>query len=91
MAWRRAWRWWHRWGGAVGAGCVAHHRKRASVSTAKPQRFTMKTTAQQRRNITLDLPAEQIVWLDQQAAGLMSRSAFVRQLIAAAMQDKANA
>ena len=50
----------------------------------------MKTTAQQRRNITLDLPAEQIAWLDQQAAGLMSRSAFVRQLIATAMQDKAN-
>jgi hypothetical protein len=50
----------------------------------------MKTTAQ-RRIITLDLPAEQITWLDQQAAGIMSRSAFVRQLIAAAMQDKSSA
>lgn len=40
-----------------------------------------------RRTITLDLPPEQIIWLDQQAARLMSRSAFVRQLIAAAMQE----
>ena len=48
----------------------------------------MKTTAP-RRTITLDLTPEQIAWLDQQAAGLMSRSAFVRQLIAAAMQEQA--
>jgi len=48
----------------------------------------MKTPAP-RRTITLDLTLEQIAWLDQQAAGLMSRSAFVRQLIAAAMQQKA--
>lgn len=48
----------------------------------------MKTPAP-RRTITLDLTPDQIAWLDQQAAGLMSRSAFVRQLIAAAMQQKA--
>lgn len=39
-----------------------------------------------RRTITLDLPPEQIAWLDKQAGALMSRSAFVRQLIATAMQ-----
>lgn len=42
-----------------------------------------------RRTITIDLPDEQIRWLDAQAAHLMSRSAFVRQLIAAAMQQEA--
>lgn len=41
----------------------------------------------QRRTITLDLPPEQIAWLDRQAATVMSRSAFVRQLIAQAMQQ----
>ena len=40
----------------------------------------------QRQFITLDLPAEQVAWLDAQAAGLMSRSAFARVLIAKAMQ-----
>lgn len=44
-----------------------------------------------RRTITLDLPLEQITWLDQQAGSLMSRSAFVRQLIAQAMQTKTQA
>lgn len=48
----------------------------------------MRTPAP-RRTITLDLTSDQIAWLDQQAAGLMSRSAFVRQLIAAAMQEQA--
>ena len=43
----------------------------------------------QRRTITLDLPPEQIAWLDKQAGTLMSRSAFVRQLIAVAMQQQA--
>lgn len=43
-----------------------------------------------RRTITLDLPPEQIAWLDHQAGKLMSRSAYVRQLIAAAMQQKAS-
>ncbi len=46
--------------------------------------MTHKTA--QRRTITLDLPQEQIAWLDRQAGQVMSRSAFVRQLIAAAMQ-----
>jgi hypothetical protein len=41
-----------------------------------------------RRTITIDLPTEQITWLDQQAGALLSRSAFVRQLIAAAMQQE---
>lgn len=39
-----------------------------------------------RRTITLDLPRDQIAWLDRQAGQLMSRSAYVRQLIATAMQ-----
>ena len=46
---------------------------------------------QQRRTITLDLPSEQIAWLDLQAGQLMSRSAYVRQLIAAAMQQQPTA
>lgn len=41
-----------------------------------------------RRTITIDLPTEQINWLDQQAKTVMSRSAYVRQLIAAAMQQR---
>jgi metal-responsive CopG/Arc/MetJ family transcriptional regulator len=41
-----------------------------------------------RRTITIDLPDEQISWLDQQAKAVMSRSAFVRQLIAQAMQQQ---
>jgi hypothetical protein len=45
----------------------------------------------QRRTITLDLPPEQIAWLDLQAGQLMSRSAFVRQMIAAAMQQQPTA
>lgn len=39
-----------------------------------------------RQVISLDLPPEQVEWLDRQAAGLMSRSAFARTLIARAMQ-----
>lgn len=42
-----------------------------------------------RRTITLDLPREQIAWLDKQAGTVMSRSAYVRQLIATAMQQAA--
>jgi hypothetical protein len=41
-----------------------------------------------RRTITIDLPSEQIAWLDRQANAVMSRSAFVRQLIARAMQQQ---
>lgn len=41
-----------------------------------------------RRTITIDLPPEQITWLDKQAGQLMSRSAFVRHLIAQAMQQQ---
>jgi hypothetical protein len=49
----------------------------------------MQPKRPQRRTITLDLPTDQIVWLDQQAAGIVSRSAFVRQLIAEAMHQQA--
>jgi hypothetical protein len=40
-----------------------------------------------RRTITIDLPPDQISWLDAQANGIMSRSAFARALIARAMQS----
>ena len=40
-----------------------------------------------RRTITIDLPPEQVKWLDKQAGALMSRSAFVRYLIAKAIQE----
>jgi hypothetical protein len=47
----------------------------------------MQSKRHQRRTITLDLPPQQIIWLDRQAyASLISRSGFVRQLIAQAMQ-----
>lgn len=48
----------------------------------------MQPQRTQRRTITLDLPPEQIAWLDRQAGQLMSRSAFVRQLIAQAMHQQ---
>ena len=48
----------------------------------------MHTQRQQRRTITLDLPPDQIAWLDRKAGQLMSRSAYVRQLIAEAMQQQ---
>ena len=51
----------------------------------------MHTQRQQRRTITLDLPPDQILWLDHQAGQLMSRSAYVRQLIAEAMQQQPTA
>lgn len=44
-----------------------------------------------RRLITLDLPVDQIAWLDGQAAGLMSRSAFARYLIDRAMKSDTGA
>lgn len=47
----------------------------------------MQPTRTKRKTITIDLPADQIAWLDCQAGQVMSRSAFVRQLIAAAMQE----
>lgn len=56
-----------------------------SESPAQP----MQPKRPQRRTITVDLPPEQIAWLDRQAGQLMSRSAFVRQLIAAAIQKQA--
>jgi Arc/MetJ-type ribon-helix-helix transcriptional regulator len=46
----------------------------------------MQSKRPQRRTITIDLPPAQIAWLDQQAGALLSRSAFVRQLINAAME-----
>lgn len=48
----------------------------------------MQQQTPQRRTITIDLPLDQITWLDQQARAVMSRSAFVRQLIAHAMQQQ---
>lgn len=52
----------------------------------------MQPQSPRRRTITLDLPPEQIAWLDQQAAmALISRSGYVRQLIAQAMQQQAAA
>jgi hypothetical protein len=52
----------------------------------------MQPKRPQRRTITLDLPPQQISWLDRQASiALVSRSGFVRQLIAAAMQEQAKA
>jgi hypothetical protein len=48
----------------------------------------MQQQRTQRRTITIDLPADQIAWLDQQAAtALISRSGYVRQLLAKAMQE----
>lgn len=59
-----------------------------SDSPAQP----MQSKRQQRRTITLDLPPQQILWLDRQASlALVSRSGFVRQLLAAAMQEQAEA
>ena len=55
-----------------------------STTPAQP----MQPQRPQRRTITLDLPPQQIAWLDRQAGQVMSRSAFVRQLIAAAMQEQ---
>lgn len=47
--------------------------------------------SQKRRTVTVDLPLSQIQWLDEKASHLMSRSAFVRQLISKAMEsDDAN-
>jgi hypothetical protein len=43
----------------------------------------------QRQFITLDLPQEQVAWLDAQAADIMSRSAFARLLISRAMEAQA--
>jgi hypothetical protein len=48
----------------------------------------MQPQRTQRRTITIDLPSDQILWLDQQAAAaLISRSGYVRQLLAKAMQE----
>jgi hypothetical protein len=55
---------------------------------SNPPAQPMQPQRLQRRTITLDLPPEQIAWLDLQAGQLMSRSAFVRQMIAAAMQQQ---
>ena len=44
-----------------------------------------------RKTITVDLPQEQIDWLDQQAQSFfVSRSGFVRQLIARLMESGGN-
>lgn len=48
----------------------------------------MQAERTQRRTVTIDLPQEQIAWLDKQAGALMSRSAYVRQLIAKSMQEQ---
>lgn len=50
----------------------------------------MRTQRTTRSTITLDLPKQQIAWLDKQATlALISRSGYVRQLIAKAMQQEA--
>jgi len=49
----------------------------------------MQPQRAQRRTITLDLPPQQIKWLDAQATkSLISRSGFARQLIAKAMNQE---
>lgn len=59
------------------------------ASPSDPPAQPMHPQRPQRRTITLDLPPEQIAWLDQQAdAALISRSGFVRQLIAQSMQKR---
>ena len=51
----------------------------------------MPAKRSQRKTITVDLPQEQIDWLDQQAESfLVSRSGFVRQLIARLMESGVN-
>jgi len=48
----------------------------------------MQPDRQRRRTITLDIPQDQIEWLDQQAnLNHITRSAFVRQFVAAAMKE----
>lgn len=46
------------------------------------------TTMQKPRKkaISLELPVEQLAWLDSRAGSLMSRAALIRSLIAEAMQ-----
>ena len=40
---------------------------------------------QRKKAISLELPVEQLQWLDSRAGQLMSRAALIRSLIAAAM------
>jgi hypothetical protein len=48
----------------------------------------MHSDRRSRRTITLDIPQHQIEWLDQQASlNHVTRSAFVRQFVAAAMKE----
>jgi len=56
------------------------------ANPSDPPAQPMQPKRPQRRTITIDLPPAQIAWLDQQAGALLSRSAFVRQLINAAME-----
>ena len=47
----------------------------------------MTTMPKQRKKaISLELPVEQLQWLDSKAGQLMSRAALIRSLIAAAME-----
>jgi hypothetical protein len=47
----------------------------------------MATMSKQRKKaISLELPVEQLQWLDSRAGQLMSRAALIRSLIAAAME-----
>lgn len=51
--------------------------------------LSMQPDRQRRRTITLDIPQDQIEWLDQQAdLNHITRSAFVRQFVAAAMKEE---
>jgi uncharacterized protein (DUF1778 family) len=52
----------------------------------------MHPERQRRRTITLDIPQDQIDWLDKQAdLNHITRSAFVRQFVAAAMKQQEQA
>lgn len=62
-----------------------------SVQTSTAPMAAKPSTHERIRNvITLDLPPDQVRWLDEQAAGLMSRSAFARILIDRAMKQTAS-
>lgn len=67
------------------AGTLAFPQRTRTRLTAQSMEKTREPQAQ-RKTITLDLPPEQVEWLDSKAAGIMSRSAFARSLISAAMK-----
>lgn len=67
--------------GVVGYGAGAHHLRYRSTVPQKPRMGTWPVPSG-RRHITLELPAELVTYLDQQAARrTCSRSSYLRQLI----------